>query len=172
MTAKRPSTNTNTAKDLRLITDTDLTKLDPGLKHRRQILNQLPEINTAIRCKIKQYLVIIKGILRIDQLHLKPMLTDLLLADLKSLFLLPAVLSLMVLVLLRCNTENLLQRMDHLVLLHAARLQDNTAILHTTGSLHDHMIADLHLVILRIKIINLTNVTKSDSNYLFHSISP
>ena len=72
----------------------------------------------------------------------------------------------MILVLLRCNTENLLQRMDHLVLLHAARLQDNTAILHTTGSLHDHMIADLHLIILRIKIINLTNVTKSDSNYL------
>ena len=172
MAAKRPSTDTNTTKDLRLITDTDLTKLNPCLKHRRQILNKLTEINPPVRCKIKQHLVIIKRILRIDQLHLKPMFTDLLLADLKSLFLLQTVLSLMLLVLFCRNTENFLQRMHHLVLPHTARLQNNTAILHTAGSLHDHMIADLHLIVLRIKIINLTNVTKSNSNYHFHSISP
>ena len=100
------------------------------------------------------------------------MLTDLLLADLKSLFLLPAVLSLMVLVLLRCNTENLLQRMDHLVLLHAARLQDNTAILHTTGSLHDHMVSTVDLQLSRRKIVDLSSLTKTNAYYLYHISSP
>ena len=100
------------------------------------------------------------------------MLTDLFFADLKSLFLLHAVLSLMFLVLFCRNTKNLFQWMNHLVLLHTARIQNNPAIFHTTGSLHDHMIADFYLIVLRIKIINLTNVTKSNSNYHFHSISP
>ena len=51
------------------VPDAYLTKLDPGLKYRCQILYQLTEINPSICGKIKQNLVIIEGILHIDQLH-------------------------------------------------------------------------------------------------------
>ena len=100
------------------------------------------------------------------------MLTDLLLADLKSIFFLKTVLSLMLLIFLSCNTKNLFQRMNHLVFFHSTRFQNNTSVLHASGSLHDNVIAYLNLVVLRIKIIYFSYISKSYSNYHFHSISP
>ena len=78
MAAQRPSTDTDSAYDLGFVPDAYLTKLDPGLKYRRQILYQLTEINPSICGKIKQNLVIIEGILHVDQLHFQIVLAYLL----------------------------------------------------------------------------------------------
>ena len=57
MTAQLPAADTDPAKDLGLIPDTNLAKLNPCLENRCQILNQLSEINSSICCKIKKYLI-------------------------------------------------------------------------------------------------------------------
>ena len=72
--AQRPSTDADTTADLCLITDTNLTQLDTSLEHTCQILYQFAEVDTSIRRKIEQHLVIIKRILRIDQLHFQTVL--------------------------------------------------------------------------------------------------
>ena len=74
MAAQRPSTDADTTADLCLITDTNLTQLDTGLEHTCQILYQFAEVDTSVCCKIEENLIVIKGILYIDQFHLQTML--------------------------------------------------------------------------------------------------
>ena len=87
MTTERTTTDTDATQNLRLIPDANLAQLDPRLKDRRQILDKLTEIDSSIRRKIKQQLIVIKGVFCIDQLHLQFMLADLFLTDLECLML-------------------------------------------------------------------------------------
>ena len=88
MTAQRPSADADSSHNLCLIPHANLTQFNPGLKHAGQVLYKLPEINPAVCSKVKQHLIIIKGVLCINQLHFQLMLADLFLADLKRLSLL------------------------------------------------------------------------------------
>ena len=88
MTAERPAADSDSAKNFRLITHPNLAQLDSSLKHRSQIFYQLPKVNTAVCRKIKQHFIIVKRILRINQLHVKIMLLNLLQTNLKRIFLL------------------------------------------------------------------------------------
>ena len=63
MTAERSAAYSNTSHHLGLIPDTDLTKLDSRAEYRCQILYELPEVNSAVCCKVEQQLVSVKGIL-------------------------------------------------------------------------------------------------------------
>ena len=85
MAAQLPATDTDTANHLRLITNTDLTELDPCLEYRCQILYQFTEINSSICNKVEQYFIIVKCILGLDQLHIKLMFCNLLFTDSKCL---------------------------------------------------------------------------------------
>ena len=91
MAAKRSSADPDPTHDLCLITDAYLAQLDPGLKYRSKILYQLSEIDSSVCRKIKQDLIVIEGILYINQLHLQLMLADLFLTDFKSILFLFAV---------------------------------------------------------------------------------
>ena len=86
MTAQRTSTDTDAAKDFGLITDTDLAQLDSGTEDRCKIFYQLAEIDTSVRRKLKEQLIIVKRLLRLHQLHIKLMFCYLFQADLKCLF--------------------------------------------------------------------------------------
>ena len=86
MTAKFSSTDSNPTHDLCLITDTDLAQLDSGPENRCKIFYQLAEIDTSVRRKIKEQLIIVKRVLRLHQLHIKLMFCYLFQADLKCLF--------------------------------------------------------------------------------------
>ena len=118
MTAQRTSADTDSSQDLSLIPDTDLTQFNSGLKYGSQILYQLPEIYTSISSKIKQYLIIIKGILRINKLHLQVMSFNLLLEYLKFLLLIAPIVLLPVIILLCGQPDHILQRLNHLAFLH------------------------------------------------------
>ena len=61
MTTERTTTDTDATQNLRLIPDANLAQLDPRLKDCRQILDKLTEIDSSIRRKIKQQLIVIKG---------------------------------------------------------------------------------------------------------------
>ena len=106
MTAERPAADADASDDLCLIPDADLPKLYPGLKDCRQIFYQFPEIDPSVRRKIKQHLIIIKSIFRIDQLHLQIMLPDLLQTDPKRLLFLLTVCGLLLDILLGRQSEH------------------------------------------------------------------
>ena len=86
MTAEASAADTDTAHDLRLITDTNLAQFDTCLEYRSQILYQLTEINSSVCCKVKKDFIVVKCIFRINQLHLKTMLPDLFKTNLKCFF--------------------------------------------------------------------------------------
>ena len=67
MTTERTTTDTDATQNLRLIPDANLAQLDPRLKDRRQILDKLTEIDSSIRRKIKQQLIVIKGVFCMDR---------------------------------------------------------------------------------------------------------
>ena len=172
MTAKLSAADADSPKNLSLISYSDLAKFDSCLKDSCQVLDQLTEINSSICRKIKQHFVIVKCILRINQFHFQTMFADFFLADFKCIFFFQAVLFLPVLICLCGNAKDFFQRMDHLILTHFFRSEYNSSELHTAGSLYDHMITDLHFVVFRIKIINLSDISESYTNNFCHSISP
>ena len=110
MAAKLSSTDSDSSADLRLISYTDLAKFNPGTEYRCQILYELSEVNSAVRCKVKQQLVSVKGILCIHQLHLKSVLDDFLLADGKCLFFLFLISLNRFLILVGCHSDDRLKR--------------------------------------------------------------
>ena len=110
MTAERSAADSDAAHHLSLIPDTDLAQLYSGAEYRCQILYELPEVNSAVRCKVKQQLVSVKGILCIHQLHLKAVLDDFLLADGKCLFFLFLISLNRFLILVGCHSDDRLKR--------------------------------------------------------------
>ena len=171
MAAKRPSADADAPHNLRLIPHPDLAQLNPRLKHRRQIFHKLPEIDPPVRGKIKQHLIVVKCIFRIDQLHLQLMLFDLLQADLKGFLFLLLIPPLNLLVIFVRHADHGLKRLDDLFLIHLARAQDHLAELNPARRLHNHMIPGFYLHTGRIKIINLPGLPESDSDNLYHTIN-
>ena len=172
MAAQTSSTYTDSTKNLRFITNTDLSKFNTCFENCCEILYKLTEINSAVCRKIKQYFIVIKCIFRIYQLHLQTMLTNLLLTDFKRFSLSDSVLCLSLIILLCRYAEYFFERMNNIFLTYFSRCKYNFPVLYSTGSLHDHMIASFNLVILRAEIINLAYITKSYAYYFCHSISP
>ena len=172
MTAETSATDTDSSKNFCFISYTNLAKFNSCLKNRCKILYQLAKINSAICCKVKQHFIVIKSILCVNQLHLKSMLANLLLADLESVPLTLPVILLSFIIVLGSHTKYFLQRMYHLVINHILRGKHHLSILNTAGSLHNYMIARFHFIVLRIEVIDLTYIPKSYAYYFCHSISP
>ena len=86
MTAQRSAADADSAQNLRLVAHADLAQLDPRFENTCKILYQLSEIHSSVCRKIKQNLIVVKGIFRIDQLHFQTVLVDLFLTDLKRFF--------------------------------------------------------------------------------------
>ena len=168
MAAQLPAADPQAAPDLRLIPHSDLAQLDPRAEHACQVLYQLAEINPSVRCKVKQHLVVVKCVLRVDKLHLQPMLADLLLADAEGLFFLLPVLLLPAVVIPVCYADDGFERLADPLLLHLSWSGHNTAELHASGSLHDHVVPVADLQLSRREEIDLPCPAKSYSNHLCH----
>ena len=100
------------------------------------------------------------------------MLSDFLLTDFKSISFLTSVLSFSFIIIFCCHTKYFLKRMYHTVIAYLSWCQYNFSIFNSTGGFHNYMITCFNLIILWTEIINLTNITKSHTNYFCHSISP
>ncbi len=168
VTAQRSAANPDSPQNLGLIPHTDLTQFNTGFKHSRQILHQFPEINTTIRSKIEQNLIVVKSIFRIYQFHLQTMLLDLFKTDLKGILLFPLVGCLLLLVSLVGDSQYRFKRLNHLVIFHFPGIADCRAELNASGSLHNHVFPSLYIKMQRVKKINLTRGAKPDSNYFYH----
>ena len=168
MAAQRTTAYADSAKNLCLIPHTDLTQFYTCLKNRGQILYKLTEVNTPICCKIKKDFIIIKGILRINEFHLKIMFGNLFKAYLKRCLFFFFILHLNLIILRRSHTNDLLKRLNDLVIFYFPRACQNKTILDAPGCFHNNMLADFDIKIKRIKIINLTCLTKSNANYFYH----
>ncbi len=106
MAAQRSPTDTNASHNLGFVPHADLAQFNTGPEYSCQILYQFPEIDSSIRRKIEQHLVIVKGILRIDQLHFQSMLLNLLQTDVKSFLFFQLIGSLLLLIPLIGNAQH------------------------------------------------------------------
>ena len=149
MTAEGSSTDTITTYYLGLVSDTDLSELNSCLKYCRKIFYQLSEIDSSISCKVKQNLVVIKSIFRIDKLHLKIVLFYLLKTNLEGLFLFFLIGLLLLVVLGAGGSEHSLQGLNHLAVLNIPGLTHHCSILDTTGGLNNYMITLLYFILSR-----------------------
>ena len=86
MAAKLSSADSHAADDLCLVADTDLAKLDSGLENGGQVFYQLTEIDSSVSREIKEHLVVVKGVFRVDELHLQLVLANFFQADTEGFF--------------------------------------------------------------------------------------
>ena len=97
------------------------------------------------------------------------MLLDLLLTDLKCFSLSFLILLHSTPVLVRRKTDHGLQRLYHLFILDLLGTGDYPSILHTPGSLNNHMASLLDLKLSRRKEINLPRLPEAHANHLCHT---
>ena len=170
MTAQRTSTNTDTAKDFGLITDTDLTQLDSGTEYTSQIFYQLTEIDTSVCGKVKQQFVVVKSILCLHQFHGKTVFFNLFQTDLVCIFFFLMVLLFDTVIFRCCHTNDCFQRLNHFIICNVLWWDNYGTVLDTTGSLHNDVAAALQFQVFRIKIIHFARLTESYSSYFYHLI--
>ena len=139
------------------------------MKYSGQILDQLTEIHTPVRCEIKQDLAAVKGILCTDHLHVQLVLTGLLAADLQCFLFLLADLGKLYLVLLCGNTKHLSERLRNLVIRDHLIAGGDHTILRPLGGLHNYVIPDAQGKLFRIEIVYLACVAESHANDLNHT---
>ena len=106
MAAQRAAAYADPPHNLGFVPDADLAQLDSGLEYAGQILYQLPEINPSVRCKIKENLIVVKGILCVDQLHLQAMIPDFVQTNPKRFLLLLPVCGFLLDIPLICKTNH------------------------------------------------------------------
>ena len=119
------------------------------MENGSQILDQVTEIDTAVRSEIEQDLGVVEGIFAVDQLHIELMLMDLLQADIQCLDLFFLVLRFVCDILFRSHPDHFLQRLDDLIIRFVVRRDDDLSELHAAGRLHDHFISLFHLQVSR-----------------------
>ncbi len=168
MTTQRSAADADPSQNFRLVPHTDLPQFYAGLKHARQILHQLAEVDTTVRGEIEQHLIVVESIFRIDQFHLQTVLLNLLQTDFKGILLLLLIGRFLLLVSFRSDPQHRLQGLNHLVILHFPGIADCRAELNASGSLHYHIFSSLYLKMQRVKKIDLTRSAKPYTNYFCH----
>ena len=155
--AQGSAAHTHSTHELCLVSNTDLTQLNAGAEHRRQILYQLAEVYAARGGEVKEELGVVKGILSVDELHVQLVGGDLLGADAEGTLLQLLVCLMVLAVDLGCQTENGTKGRNGVALLyHRVSHGHLTEFLSSCG-LHDHVGALFHGGILqRLEIIGLT----------------
>ena len=169
MAAERPSADPDPSEDLCLVTDTDLTQLDPRAEYARQILYQVAEVDAAVRCKVEKDLAVVKCIFRLDQLHLQTAFQDLLSADLIRFFFFDAVLGLPFNILRIRDAKDLPERLRDPVIRQHHRGQNDGSELDPPHGLDDDVIVIVNVQIFRVKIIDLAGISEFYSDYFLHS---
>ena len=101
------------------------------------------------------------------------MLGNLLKTDAEGILLFFPVLRNRLLVRLRRNADDRLQRLDDFFLRNPFRLRHDRSHLDTAGGLHDYVHSRMDVQLARFKIIYLARIPKADSYYFYHiSSSP
>lgn len=90
-TAVRPAADAEAAHHFRLVAHADLPELNAVAEYSGKILYKLTEVDTPVGGEEESGLAALKVALDVNELHVKPVLDYLLLADLKGLAFTPAV---------------------------------------------------------------------------------
>jgi len=164
--AKLASANAESADHSRFVADADLTKLDTGAENGCKILDERAEVNSTRRGEEEYELGVVKRVLRVNELHIEPVIGDLSKADLEGLALTAAVILVVSLVLLCSRADNGAKGRDDLIFGHFSVRDDYVAELESLRSLNDSVSADAVMLIFGIEIIYLASVLKADTDYL------
>ncbi len=166
--AERPAADAETAKHTRLIADADLPKLDAGLEHPGEILDELAEVDAAVRGEEEQDLVPLKIKLHVNELHLKIALFDFALADGEGLSLLRAVFGGAALVLFGGEPDDGAQGGANGGVVHLVIARYALGKLKPLRRLHDETVALLRGHSGRVEEIHLALIFKSYANNFSH----
>ena len=166
--AEGPTADAKAAQHFGLIPDADLPQLNAGAEYPGQILYQFTEIHTAVGSEEEQDLAAVKAALHPHQLHLQPVLQDLLLADVEG-FLLPAVvIGRRVPVIVGGGPQHAPQRLDHRVIADLVVALHALGELRTLGGLHHHVVTGVESQLSGVKIVGFAAAAKADRNHSCH----
>ena len=152
------------------------------MKHRSQILHQLPEIHPLVGGEVEEDLAAVEGYLRRHQLHIQPMGGDLVQAHvIGPLFLGPIVRG-NFLILSRGLAQNFAQRRHHVLLGDFVVASGADAVLRPPGGIDDHMLPGLKSQAVGVKIVDflsgaeldvhdLHGLLRRNLHFLFHIVS-
>ncbi len=134
----------------------------------RQHLDEFTKVDTLVSSKKEDQLAPIEGAFHSDQLHLQVEGFYTLSGDSVSFrFIGPVVFSLMK-ILLRSWAHHFFQRLSDLLFANHPRTYHHFAEFCAAHGLHDHMIANLRLMITGIKIVYFARLFKADPNHFYH----
>ena len=168
MAAESPAADADSPEQLGLVPHTDLAQLNPHPEHRSQILDQLTEVDPAVRREVEEYLAAVKGVFHIHQLHLQLMFPDLLLTDLKCFLLFDLVFPDQIEIRRLRDTDHGLQRLNDGFLLHFIIREHDHTHFNAAGGFYDYTHAAGQNIFTRIKSIDLSGITESYSYHVYH----
>ena len=169
-TAEGPAADAQAAQHLGLVPHTDLPQLDAGMDGAGQVLHQGPEVHPPVGGEEEQDLVPLEAILRLHQLHVQPVLGDLLLADGEGLFLLLLVPLQGQLVLLGGLAHHRAQGGHQLDLVDHGVSVGTKAVFRAPGGVHNDAVPHLELLAVGIEVILLAALFKADTDDLYHCL--
>ena len=113
MAAIRPAADTDASQHFRLVPYTDLSQLNSVMEHAGKIFNQFSKVHPTVSREKEEGFAAVKTAFHIDELHLKPVIFNFLLADHKGFLFTKPILLFRPFILFRGNADNRAQRLDN-----------------------------------------------------------
>ena len=161
MAAQFSAAGPDAAHHLRLVAYADLAQLDAHLEYAGQVLDQFPEIHSAVRREIEDDLGIVERIFHVHEFHLQAVFVDLLLAQLQRSVLLLQILLVAAHVVLVRLAQDGLERRNDLVLIHFRDVRGERTEFDASGRFYDNVVPGEQFHLCRVKIIDFTGGFKS-----------
>ena len=159
------------AQDFRLVSNSDLAKLDSRFIEIGEVLYKLSEVDSVVGGKVEEQLVVVKCIVAVRELHRQIVLFYKLFALFERFGRLYNIFSVSFLVLFGRNANDGFQVKSLLPVRHFRRHLRAKAHFFSANRLDDDGVPRLYIIVTAVKSVNLSGLSKSYSNY-FHSNSP
>ena len=169
--AEGTAADAETAEHLCLVAHADLTQLDARTENAREVAHQLAEVHAALGGEEKDDLAAVEVALHAHELHVEPVVGDLLLAGLERIPLAAAVIFHRASVVLRRHADERSQRLDDGFVRDLVVARQAQGVLRALRGLHDHVLTALHGDAVGVKIIFFAAASKADANYFSQRIS-
>ena len=169
--AERTAADAEAAEHFGLVAHADLTQLDAGAEHAREVAHELAEVHAPLGGEEEHDLAAVKAALHAHELHVQPALGDLPLADAEGILLALTVVLHRAAVVFRRDAHESAQRTDDRAVVHLVVAGQALGVFGALRRLDDDELTRLHGDAVRVEIILLAAAAKADANHFSQRIS-
>ena len=169
--AERTAADAEAAEHFGLVAHADLTQLDAGAEHAREVAHELAKVHAPLGGEEEHDLAAVKAALHAHELHVQPALGDLPLADAEGILLALTVVLHGAAVVFRRDAHESAQRTDDRAVVHLVVAGQALGVFGALRRLDDDELTRLHGDAVRVEIILLAAAAKADANHFSQRIS-